>query len=302
MENGDPQIKVVYIGGVEHNGSTFLGVALGNHPQIVCVGELSSQARLGWLDNECCACGLSIKDCQFWTDVKEEWMQSTEAEINSLIKIEREFDFRRRLPNAILQKYVRSSSFDEYSWYTSALLNAVRQISGKSIIVDTSKRYSRAIALSFVPSVDLRVIHLIRDSRGVAYSWSKSIRAQKRGWLDSSLRWNINNIAFEYVNRVLGEKRVRRIRYEDLLSDPVGVMEEIGNFIDVNLSELGNYLYTGSKLNKYHIGVGNGFLRRAEDVKLRSEIDWPQQSPEEIQHKVWNITRPLMRYYGYEKR
>lgn len=300
IKKDDHKLRVVYIGGVEHNGSTFVGVTLGNHPQIECVGELTSLASQGWLGVEYCACGLSINDCDFWNGVKDEWTRLSGAEITSLAEAEEAYDRHRRLPKTISQRYFRSQNFVKYCEYTIALFDAVRKTSGNSIIVDTSKRYSRAVALSMVPGIDLRVVHLIRDSRGVAYSWSKPIRPRKRSWFDSSLRWNTNNMAFEYVKRRIEAGRVLRIRYEDLLSNPVEFFGELGRFIDMDLTSIGEKLSAGESLEKNHVGVGNGFLHRVDEVKLRPLIEWPQKIPLEIQHKVWKFTWPLMQRYGYK--
>ena len=44
------------------------------------------------------------------------------------------------------------------------------------MIVDSSKNASFAFALRACAGLDLRVIHLVRDSRAVAYSWTRKVR------------------------------------------------------------------------------------------------------------------------------
>ena len=56
------------------------------------------------------------------------------------------------------------------------LYRAIRQVGGDAIVVDSSKHASTAFLLRRVPSVRLRVVHLVRDSRGVAFSLLKKIR------------------------------------------------------------------------------------------------------------------------------
>ena len=267
------RIKVVYIGGVEHNGSTFLGVTLGNHPQIECVGELSSLAREGWLADDICACGDRISDCLYWTKVKKKWIHATEDDIQSLVEQENAFDRHRRLQVLIKEKHFRSQRFSKYSDHTYALFQAIQQTSGKPVIVDTSKRFSRAIALSLVDGIELRVIHLVRDARGVAYSWTKPTRPRQRSWIDASVRWNITNTAFEYVKKNIGEDRVLRIRYEDFILNPKEALNEIGKFINEDLSSLALDLTNGRFLSTEHVGIGNGFLQRTKNIRLRSTIE-----------------------------
>ena len=293
------KLRVIYIGGVEHNGSTILGVALGNHPQIECVGELTFLARQGWLGDEYCACGQTISDCPFWTNVKNHWTQATGQNLQSLVELENDFDRHRRFYNLIKEKRFPSSHFLEYKIQTSALFSAIQQVSGKDIIIDTSKRFSRALALSMVPDIDLRIIHLVRDARGVAYSWSKPTRPRRRSWLDASIRWNVTNAAFEIVKRNIESDRWIRLRYEDLIRETFETLKRIGEFAEVDLNDLATSLSNGKVLSTNHVGVGNGFLRRVKQVTLSPSIDWPDRIPVGDQRRVWRITWPLMRRYGY---
>ena len=46
---------------------------------------------------------------------------------------------------------------------------------GADVVIDSSKHVSTALVLRHVPGIDLRIVHLVRDSRGVAYSWTKEV-------------------------------------------------------------------------------------------------------------------------------
>jgi len=295
-----PKIRVVYIGGAEHNGSTFLGLSLGNHPQIECVGELTSLAREGWLDHYPCACGTQISDCYFWSDVRTKWENLVNNEVRVLAELENSFDRNRHLPKLILEKFIHSKKFSTYSENIYALYQAIHQTSNNSIIVDTSKRFSRAFALSMVEGIDLRIIHLVRDARGVAYSWSKPKRPKQRTWFDSSLRWVVANIAFEFLRLVLSSQRVMCVRYESFIGNPIDTLNNIGKFIDVDLKSLAVSLSKGHNLKKMHIGIGNGFLQGIKDIRLNTNITWPEMITPKEQRKIWRLTKPLMRHYGYE--
>jgi len=294
------KLRVVYIGGVEHNGSTFLGVTLGHHPQIACVGELSMLPREGWSGDYLCACGLRVVDCPFWADALATWKQTANVEVQAFVALEDAIDRNRRLPRLVLEKYIHSSKFSTYCDYTRALFHAVQQASGNSVIVDTSKRFSRALALSMVDGIDLRIIHLVRDARGVAYSWSKPIRPRRRTWWDSSLRWNLINGAFELVRKIVGDEQAMLVRYEDFISEPVATLGKMSNFIGVDLAPVATAVSRGESLTIGHVGIGNNFLRQGAGVRLRSSIEWPQNMPENEQRKTWRLTGIGMRRYGYE--
>ena len=67
----------------------------------------------------------------------------------------------------------RDELFDVYCSRLAKWYNAIREVSGCSVIVDSTKGPPSATLLRLVPSIELSVIHLVRDSRGVAFSWQK---------------------------------------------------------------------------------------------------------------------------------
>src|SRR5208337_3637462 len=125
---------------------------------------------------------------------------------------------------------------------------------GKSAVVDSSHEASQALVLARIPSIDLRVLHIVRDSRAVAFSNSrrkpqfrsdnasqhrKVVRAlsasrslafdkdgiqrilPRRGAVASALVWTWRNAWASAIHH-LGRRRVpyTRLRYEDLMRDP----------------------------------------------------------------------------------
>ena len=63
-----------------------------------------------------------------------------------------------------------------YTDLLERLSDAIRQVAGGSAIVDSSKHASTAFLLRRVGGLRLRIVHLVRDSRGVAYSLLKEVR------------------------------------------------------------------------------------------------------------------------------
>ena len=53
-------------------------------------------------------------------------------------------------------------------------------MSGRSVVIDSSKDPSYAYVLARAPEIDLRVAHTIRDSPAVAYSWAKRVVRPER--------------------------------------------------------------------------------------------------------------------------
>lgn len=301
MQDDNSALRVIYIGGIEHNGSTLLGLTLGNHPQIECIGELSQLPRLGWAGDHLCACGQNIATCEYWSNVRKAWSDMTKEDIEVLISGENMFDRNVSFPRLLLEKYVQSAAFVKYCNHMRALYEAIQHVSGKSIIVDTSKRVSRALALSMMDGVDLRLIHLVRDARGVAHSSAKSKRAAQRAWWKTAARWRAINGSFRIASPIVGEERAILVRYEDFIANPEDVLGKIGRFIDVDLTSIAGILTSGRALASGHIGIGNGFLQGEREVVLQRTIGWPKKMPPEDQQNVWRVTAGSMRYYGYDE-
>src|SRR4029077_18987486 len=60
----------------------------------------------------------------------------------------------------------------EYAEVAGRLYRAIAAATGARVIVDTSKRTGDAALLRCLPGVGPRVLHVVRDPRAVAYSWS----------------------------------------------------------------------------------------------------------------------------------
>ena len=54
------------------------------------------------------------------------------------------------------------------------LYQAIAAVSGAEVVVDASKSTAQLFALRHIDGLDLRVVNLVRDSRGVAHSWTKA--------------------------------------------------------------------------------------------------------------------------------
>lgn len=67
------------------------------------------------------------------------------------------------------------SRLDRYTQLLTQLYGAVQQVSGAEVVVDSTKRPSLAYILRSARDIDLRLLHVVRDPRGVVYSWSRQV-------------------------------------------------------------------------------------------------------------------------------
>ncbi|BBL79329.1 sulfotransferase [Rubrobacter xylanophilus] len=328
-------LTVLYVIGNGRSGSTLLDIVLGNHPLVESTGERVHLTRTGWISRRAttaaderkrrlplCSCGgrLDVPSagedevCPFWKEVRKEWVRRAGSEdIEGYPGLQEAFERHRRWPRLLRERHRPSPEFRSYARLTLALFEAIRDVSGKPVVVDSSKSPPCAFPLALVPGLDLRAVHLVRDVRGVISSRSKALKKDIRAGIEwdhephpvwrsawwSSLRWSAINLESEMVCRWLGPGRWIRLRYEDFLEDPEGSLRRIGGLVGLDLAGLGRSFAAGKEMHVGH-NVGGNRLRMSGSVRLRPEAgSWEDSlSPAEVR-LAGRIAGPLMRRYGY---
>jgi hypothetical protein len=213
--------------------ATLLDLMLGQVPGFVSVGELRQIWQRGLVEDSRCGCRLAFHECPYWTAVGLAafggWDRLDLAAVlelrNSLDRVSTLRTLKR--PGSRPQEEAR---IEAYVSILENLLRGIQEVSGAGVIVDSSKTPSHALLLARVPDVDLRLIHLVRDSRGVAYSWKRATRGKQRKRklrslrarlgvnLSASMRWASYNARIPTLTHV--GIPYRFVRYEDMVGDP----------------------------------------------------------------------------------
>lgn len=177
-DHGAGPTTVVYVMGSGRSGSTLLERILGEIPGFVTAGELIGLFRWIAVDDELCGCGTRFSQCPYWQAVGRRafggWDDARVAEIAAL---QRRVARQRHLPRLAAPALAGASfraDLASYGEVYGRLYRAIRDEAGARAVVDASKWPAQVLALRDDPGIDLRVIHLVRDVRGVAYSWSKT--------------------------------------------------------------------------------------------------------------------------------
>lgn len=302
MPTGEPPVKVVYVLGDGRSGSTVLDIVLGNHPDVSSVGEARKVPTRGWGEGSSCSCGLPMGECPFWSEVREDWARRVGADdLEGFRELQGVYESRSALPRLLAERRRSSGRFRRYALLNAALFQAIRAASGRPIVVDSSKVPARALALGSVPGVELRLVHLVRDARGVAASRKKAGTgvSSTPAWR-SSLRWTEANLLSEGVRRLV-DPGGRRVRYEDLAADPRGELQKIGRSIGLDLSGLAEDLLAGREMEVGHVGGGNR-VRMTGSVRFSGDAQgWRGKLSEGEQLVAWAFAAPVMKRHGYER-
>ena len=304
-------LRVVYIAGVGRSGSTVLDSVLGNHPQIQSVGELSRLASDGWIHNFYCSCGKRSKECPFWVEVYEAWCASNgEFSVQEYVETQNNVEQFRRLPALVRDSLRKTPTFQTYAEQTLLVLKAVQKVSGRSVIVDSSKGIERAFILSLIPEIDLRIVQLVRDPRGVVWSHKKAFTKDLQNGLPrdiesmpswrAALYWCRMNMEADWLRKRLGPEKALLVRYEDFMLNTLPVLQKIGDFIDVDLSDVQRSIEQGEKLYFDHTIAGNR-VRMKGKLELKFDQEWQQNLPSKDRLITELLSGWLMARYGYKR-
>jgi hypothetical protein len=177
------------------------------------------------------------------------------------------------------------------------------------VIIDSSKHASYALMLARVPAIDLRVLHVVRDSRAVAHAWTKKIARPEAGGTPmpvygpakAAMLWDVQNTVIEQMRR---QHPYLRVRYEDFVEAPKDALLAAARFagIDDGASILDFLDGDVLQVNPSHTVAGNPMRFASGQIAIKSDQSWRGEMPNNRQRFVSALTLPLQRHYGYDSR
>lgn len=238
-------VRVLYLGGLERSGTTLVERAIGELPGVVPAGEVVHLWQRGLRDGERCACGEPFGRCPFWEAVGERafggW-RNVNAE--RMLELAHVVDRTRFLPGLALRHWADRHRLQmrEYTGYYVRLYRAVRDETGSQVVLDASMQASLAYCLSHDPEIDVRVLHVVRDSRAVAQAWAEQAGGVTEGGGTphfspgrTAMLWNAHNAAFSVLEPGTSRAQVMRVQYENFVADPVDTIRAVARFAGLTL-------------------------------------------------------------------
>ncbi len=317
MRGHPPPPRVIYIAGIGRSGSTLLGRMVGALPGTCPVGELAYMWERGVAEQDRCSCGEPFRQCSFWEQVVTTafggW-DCADASVPRVAELRSAVDRTRFVPWLVapaLRPGFRRL-LDEYLDYIRKIYGAIGVVSGCEVIVDSSKNASFAFCLRACAELDLRVIHLVRDSRAVAYSWTRKVRRPETAVpsymatvepASAAWQWDYQNGAVQLLAGI-GTPTLR-VRYEDLVSDPELTLARVAAFtnLPVDSEQLGFVGRDGNgrwaELYVSHSASGNPLRFAAGRIPIRLDDEWRTAMSKVQRRTVTAITLPLLARYGY---
>lgn len=290
------KIKVLYIAGATRSGSTLLARLLGEVDNFISIGE-----AFRWMFNtermsrtQPCGCGSSVLECHFWREIVAKIENSREQELGtSYIRI-------RYLP--LLMSPVKTSLFND-SWnklliITQNIIEAISKKSNNHVIVDSSKNPANAYVLSQVPGVELHVVHLVRDPRGVVSSWSRPKKYLSTYPTHTVIGWWLSHNMSAEVLRFCANSFMQ-LRYEDFLENPKETLRNILCSANENPKDIDIITDDSVRIGVQHLLAGNPDKMQSGEIKIKPR-KWHLNRFRTIVTTL--LTFPLLIKYNYPLR
>lgn len=201
-------MRVIYIAGTSHSGSTLLDLMLNAHPAIFSAGEvLKLNRQLGInhprkQNSAPCSCGApSLWQCPVWSRVDARTRETVGKSLTDLDMLDYGETDAGKAPNALVFK-------------------AIADVTGKNFVVNSSKLPKQLAYLMQLEELDVYPVHIVRDPKGQI----NSVTRKHGGFLKHIFRYELIH---EQIRRALKSVPHSVVHYEDLVRDPAGTLASI---------------------------------------------------------------------------
>lgn len=298
----EPPLKILCITGWCRNGSTIIGNILNEIPGFFHVGEIhflwKNAAGLGV--NEQCGCGQKLVDCPVWSEVLPVGRpeRATLQEHAETVMRRQLTAVRTRHTWRVLRGGLKSAELREHAALMGQVYRAAAQRSGAKVIVDTTKIPGESAVLPHLEGIETYFVHLVRDPRAAAYSWSRQkeyVYVLPPG--KSTGYWTGFNLAAHALTRRYPERSLF-LKYEDFIADPSGTIDRLLRLCGVEAA--GPVDGRTVDLHTNHTVTGNPDRFNTGPTVIRPTDDsWRRGLPRSAQRTVAVLSWPLARRYGY---
>lgn len=301
---------VLYIGGWGRSGSTLLECVLAEADGTLALGEVVHLWERGLGADELCACGEAFSACPLWTEIGRRAFGGWEhVDLDRMRFLADAVDRQRRMPHSARRRPPAAFGdlVREYAEHFRRIYVAAAEITGARVVIDSSKEIPTALALSHLDDLDLRVLHVVRDARGVAYSWSKVVARPESTDGDAMPRFSPVRSTVFWLSGNLTVQALRhrgvpvvRLRYEDLVADAASSIEEAWTALGLpGRADVPMTSPTSIELHTTHSVAGNPMRFRTGPTELTRDDAWRTALPARDRRVVTAMAWPVLKSFGY---
>jgi hypothetical protein len=310
---GGQAVPVLFIAGFGRSGSTLLDRLLGSTPGFHSGGELAGVWSQGLVEDRLCSCGTRFSRCPFWQAVGNYCFSSLKVhDIDAIVRYLRNVFPAQKMWKLLSHRTRRgliTSAPENLLNMTAQLYQGVQDVSSQQVVVDSSKLATYLVMLAQISSVNVYVVHLVRDPRAVAHSWRRPIvpgpdgrsTMSQFGAIKSAILWLTMNMAVEWMARCMNLPYVR-VRYEDLVKHPARIVGQLRSEVlrhsGLEFAEAKYLADQDVDLGVVHSICGNPMRFRQGPTLVAGDAAW-KADPRGRRAITAAITFPLRWRYGY---
>lgn len=262
-------MRIIYVAGLYHSGSTLLDNILGMSGNIIGLGEIYKSYYDGF--EKYCSCGSRPNECDFWKNIIPENYNEPQQFYDKVLA-----EFEERFGPKIL--------LDSSKCHPLPFKRSDKNFKGLNYLKNTD--------------IDLYVIHLVRDPR----SWCRNIIRRKirfKKGVNYPVYKKINdNLLIRYLQWIYGHVEIRkflkknelkyiRINYDDLVFETSKTLNQIKSFIEINID---SDLFTEKTTSNSHITVGNPSRHNFKKIqKINYDRRWLSDSLSFKEVLIWKL-------------
>lgn len=269
--NPEEKINMVYIVGFPHSGTTLLNRILGTSKNCFAVGELNHlEYAVSGKKGRVCDDGTNLIESKFWKNVLDG------VNVDKLIPLDTQQSQKLKLTFSLglfgkksMGGITKENLVEEEKLYAN-LLKEAKGVKGKTeYLVESSKSLKRLMALGMSDKINLKVIHIVRDGRGVVYSHEK----RNKSGTSKYFNWLFSNFL---TRRYLSKQNSIKLSYDQFVQDPLAHLERINDQFGLEI-DLDNFIEDVNK-EKFYTFSGNP-MRFKKLEGIRYDQAWRKAMP-----------------------
>jgi len=285
----DHKVDILYILGAGRSGSTALATLLGASDDICFLGEMHQFYKyLGDEQNQ--QTPPFLRDSHFWYNVLTELPANHHHNALKLDRFNNEMEAHKKIPWIFLS-LVHCKKENSYHQTQDQFFSIVSQRSSSSYLLDSSKYIARFLRLRRLAGFRVKGLYLVRDIRGVIWSFQKNVQTSNPP-LRTILYYCLINLWGEIVYRTSPTGSIKKVRYEDLMADPVSTILEIGTFTNADIAATIEKLERGETFNMPTV-IGGNRITTEQHIRFRKDIEWMHKMPRWQQVLYFFISWPF---------
>ncbi len=272
------KMKIIFILGSGHCGSTLLDIVLSLNNEIFGLGEIGNINK-----NSVCSCGESLDGCSIWSKIN-----FGNYDFLKIYRFKKDFVFNKNNFISLKNKKIIKNR-EEIIRQNEKIYENILKISQSSIIIDSSKDIHRFEFLMQSDKIEPSILHIVRDGRAVAWSYYKKYKKCFR----YILKWGLENLKIEILKRRYKAPFIF-VSYNEFTNNPELVLKNILKKLNLN-----NYNLDLKNIKVGHQISGNR-MRFNKNIEIKEDEDWKINMPLRIEI-IFNIFFGWLNYYYNKK-